>query len=237
MYNQLKVEGYKMRKFGPFYAALGLVVIITLYGLIVGMKPEMAAYYSSMYDGFKDSVQDTSFIFMIGMLVAWYVGVDFTQRTMHRSLETGCRRWVIVVTRIIATTVLSVFFHLAFILQGCINFGKQYGISFSGFNSRDILWVAVVALQILALNSLFALITFICANMYSGLFATVTISLVGGNVLRNVFGGNFLYEHSFLCFAKSSASSDLIPCAICAIIATVVFTVAAIIIFNKKDVN
>lgn len=237
MFNQLKVEGFKMRKFGPFYASLGVLLIITLYGVIVGMKPEMAQYYSSMYDGFKDSIQDISLVFLIGMLVAWYVGIDFTQRTIHRSIQTGCRRWIIVVTRLIATSVLSIVFHFGLIIQGCINFGKQYGVSFEGFNSRDILWFAVVALQIIALVSLFVMITFIIGNMYSSLFTIVSLSLVGGNIFRNVFRGNFIYEHSFICFAKSSASSDLIPCAICAIIAIVVFTTVAIIAFNKKNVN
>ena len=196
-----------------------------------------ASYYSCMYDGFKEGVQDCSFAFLWGMLISWYVGIDFANRTVHRSIVTGSSRAVIVVSRLIATSVMTILFHIVTVIGEVIMYGFQYGVSFDGFNARDVLWALVVFLQLIAFNAFFVLITYICGNVYSALVTSVVIATIGGNVLRNFLGGNAIYEHSFFCFAKSSAAADLIPCAICAIIAILVLSVASIMIFKRKDVE
>ena len=86
------------------------------------------------------------------------------------------------------------------------------------------------------MTAFYLFITVVCGNVYTSLFACVAVSALGGNVLRNYLGGNFVYEHSFFCLAKSSSASDLIPCAVCAIISTVILVVVASLIFKKKDV-
>ena len=210
---------------------------MAIYYFICGLPNKMVPYYSSMHDGFGDAVQDCSFAFLLGMLISWYVGSDLTNRTIHRSLVTGCNRWMIIITRILATSILTSLFHISFIVTQCIGFGKTYGCSFEGFDSRDLLWLGVVLLQLVAYNVLFVLISIICGNVYSALFVCVSAATIGGNILRNVFHGNYIYEHSFFCFAKSSANTDLVPCAVCAIMAIVILTVGSIIFFNKKDLS
>ena len=237
MINQLRIEGYKMRRFMPFYCCIAGLALMAIYYFICGLPNKMIPCYSSMHDGFGDAVQDCSFAFLLGMLISWYVGSDLTNRTIHRSLVTGCNRWMIVVTRIMATSVLTALLHVGFIAAECIGFGKQYGFSFEGFGSRELLWLGVVVLQLIAYNELFVPISIFCGNVYSALFVCVSAATIGGNILRNVFHGNYIYEHSFFCFAKSSTNADLIPCAVCAIVAIVILTVDSIIIFNKKDLS
>ena len=239
MLNLFKIERYKMRRFTPFYASMGFLVFLVIYDLIMGLKQSYIDAFpnGSMYDGFRDGVTDCSFSFLLGMLIAWYVGIDFTNRTLHRVIVTGNKRWMTVVSQLIATSVLTIIFHLGLVVETVIQYGSGFGYSFDGFNKKDIAWVAVLILQLIAMNAFYLLITYICGNVYTALFACVSVSLIGGNILRNVFRGKFIYEHSFFCFAKSSANSDLIPCAICAIIAIVVCVTATIIIFNKKDIS
>ena len=238
MYNQLKIENYKLWRFTPLYACT-LFYIFTAVIMILrgGMTPLAASYYHCMYDGFKEGVQDCSFAFMWGMLIAWYVGIDFANRTIHRSIVTGSSRAAIVVSRLIVTSVMTILFHIVTFIGETVMYGFQYGVSFDGFNAGDILWILVVFLQLIAFNAFFVLITYICGNVYSALVASVLIATIGGNVLRNFLNGNFIYEHSFFCLAKSGAAADLIPCAICAIIAIPALTIASIMIFKRKDVE
>ena len=238
MLNQLKVERYKMWRFTPVYVCMLFYLFTMIFmALQGGLTPQARIYYHSMYDGFKEGVQDCSFAFLWGMLIAWYVGIDFANRTVHRALVTGASRTAIVVSRLMATCVLTILFHIVTIIGEVFLYGIEYGFSFDGFNKRDILWFLVVCLQLITFNAFFALITFICGNVYSALVSCVLISTIGGNILRNFLHGNRIYEHSFFCLAKSSGSSDLILCAICAIIFTVIFVTASILIFKRKDVG
>ncbi|MCR5226930.1 MAG: hypothetical protein K6E27_06945 [Eubacterium sp.] len=239
MLNLLKIEGYKLRRFKPFYFSLALMVALGIEGACTGLKQAYIDYWGvgTMHDGFIDSVQDCSFAFLIGMLIAWYVGLDFTNRTVHRSIVTGGKRWMVVVSRIMATSLMTFIFHLFLIGSQLATFGKSFGYSFEGFCMQDLVWLGVVALQLIALNAFYTLITVICGNVYTALFACVVTALVGGNILRNVFAGNTIYEHSFFCFAKSASASDLIPCAICAIIAFAIIVGITSVYFNKKDVS
>lgn len=238
MYNQLKIENYKMWRFTPLYGCMLFYLFSVLYVILGrGMNPEAIADFHTMYDGFKEGVQDCSFAFLWGMLIAWYVGSDFANRTVHRSLVTGSRRSDIVLSRLIATSVLTIIFHTVTIIGDIIMYGTQFGFSFEGFNTGDIPWFLTVCLQLIAFNAFFILVTYVCGNVYASFIASVLIATIGGNILRNFLGGNYIYEHSFFCFAKSGAASDLIPCAICAIIAIPVLVIATIMIFNRKDVE
>jgi len=238
MFNLMRIESFKLKRFTPFYVSLLFVAVMLVEMLVKGLNPNAVAYwgYSCMHDGFVEGVQDCSLAFLFGMLIAWYVGIDFTERTLHRALTTGTKRWMIVVTKIMATSILTLIIHLLLILVDVIAYGKSFGFSLEGFNPRDLLWLGVVVLQLIAYNAFFVLISVICGNVYSALFACVAVSAICGNVLRNFFTGFYVYEHSFFCFAKSSQNSDLIPCAICAIIALVILVAVTIVVFNKRDV-
>lgn len=238
MMNLLKIEGYKARRFIPFYICLGIVVLMFIDWFFQGLKQELidSWSYKTMHDGFVEGVQDCSFSFLYGMIIAWFAGLDFTNRTLHRAIVSGNKRWKIIVAKLITTSVMVLIIHFLELVGETAVFGKMFGFSFEGFSLRDLLWIGVVALQIMAMTAFYLFITVICGNVYTALFACVAVAAIGGNVLRNFLGGNYIYEHSFFCLAKSSTAADLIPCAVCAIIAVVVLVVAASSIFCKKDV-
>lgn len=238
MFNLLKIEGYKVRRFIPFYVCLVLIIIFSIDWFFQGLKQEAIDYwnYGSMHDGFAEGVQDCSFSFLYGMIIAWFAGIDFTNRTIHRAIVSGTKRWKIIVSKLVSTSVMIFIIHFLELAGQTAVFGKVFGFSFVNFSGKDLIWLGVVTLQIIAMAAFYLFITVICGNVYTALFACVAVSTLGGNVLRNYLGGNFIYEHSFFCLAKSSSASDLIPCALCAIIAAVALVAVASLIFRKKDV-
>lgn len=239
MLNVFKVENFKMRKFTPFYVCMIVLVILIVGMVFKGLKQEVIDYcgYSCMHDGFVDSVQDCSLSFLFGMLISWYVGIDFTNRTIHRHIVTGVKRWKIVISEILATSVLTTIFHLTLVIGTVIQYGKFFGFTTEGFGISDLAWLGTILLQFAAYNSFFVLVAFLCENVYASTIIGVVVSSIGGNILRNFLRGNYIYEHSFFCFAKSSSSSDLIPCVICAIISIAVLFGITVIVFNKRDIS
>ena len=238
MLNLMKVERFKMLRFIPYYFCLALLFFNLGELFIKGLKPNFIEYwgYSCMHDGFIDSIQDCAMYFLFGMLITWYAGIDFNRRTINGGIVTGTGRLKLVLSKILASCILIFIFHLVEVVGTCIVFGKQFGFSSEGFGFRDVLWLVVAFLQLATYVSFLVMITFLCSNVYSAIFMGVIVSTVGGNVLRNFLEGNYIYEHSFFCLAKSSENSDLIPCAICAIIMSVIFVAITVIYFKKKDV-
>ena len=159
MFNQFKIESFKMKRFIPFYVCIGIMIIIAISGAVNGLKQAAIDYwgYGNMHDGFIDSVQDCSFSFLYGMLISWYVGIDFTNRTLHRAIVTGNKRWTMIVSRIMAVSVLTFIIHIFLIISQLATFGKTFGYSFEGFGVTDLVWLGVVALQIIAFSSFFYL--------------------------------------------------------------------------------
>ena len=238
MLNLLRIERRKIVRFIPLYVSLAIMFLMWIDMLFRGLKTDFVEMYGpfNMHDGFGEGLQDCSFSFLYGMLIAWFIGIDFTNRTIHKAIVTGNSRWKIVVAKLISTSVMIMIFHFISATLETILYGKYFGFSFDGFSAKDLAWIGVIMLQLIAYNAFYELVTIICGNVYIALFASITTAAVLGNVLRNFLGGNFIYEHSFFCLAKSSSAADLIPCAVCAIIAAVLLVLASSFIFKKRDV-
>ena len=238
MLNLLRIERRKIVRFIPLYVSMAIIILMWADWFVTGLKAEYIEMYGpfTMHDGFVEGIQDCSFAFLYGMLIAWFIGIDFTNRTIHKAIVTGNSRWKIVVAKLISTSIVVMIIHFLSAVLETLVYGKQFGFSFDGFSVKDIAWLGVVVLQLISYNAFYELITIICGNVYIALFASITTAAVAGNVLRNYLDGNFIYEHSFFCLAKSSSADDLIPCAVCAIIMTVIFVAASSCIFKKKDV-
>ena len=238
MLNLLRIERKKIIRFIPLYVCLAVIFLIFLDWAEKGITDTYIDMHGSltMYDGFKEGIQDCSFSFMYGLLIAWFVGIDFTNRTIHKAIVTGNSRWKIVVAKLISTSVVVMILHFVSAILEMLVYGKQFGFTFDGFSVKDVVWAGVIILQLIAYNAFYEMITVICGNVYIALFACITTAALAGNLLRNYLGGNFIYEHSFFCLAKSSSASDLIPCAVCAIIATALLVAASCFIFRNKDV-
>ena len=232
MLNQLRIENYRAKRFVPLYVFLGLIIALLLYTerrLFV-----MGRNLPDLHSVFAESVQDVSLIFFIAILGAWFVGIDFSNRTIQRSVVTGCSRFSVVISRLLPSCAMAVIFHLCFVFSDMLGLGIQAGFSFKGFTLTDLAWLLVVLLQVTALESVFVFITFVCGNVYSAITASVAVDIVACNIMRNYFPAG-IYRDLCFCFADNCTKERLILCSVFAIITIIVMITATTLVFRKKD--
>lgn len=79
MCNQLRVEFFKLRHFWLFYlAVIGMSAAGFSYGYI-----KLTSVGYGVYDAFTETNCDTSFVFIHALVSAWFIGSDFSNRTIH----------------------------------------------------------------------------------------------------------------------------------------------------------
>ena len=161
MLNLLRIERRKIVRFIPLYVSLAIMILMWADMLTTGLKDEYIEMYGpfTMHDGFGEGLQDCSFSFLYGMLIAWFIGIDFTNRTVHKAIVTGTSRWKIVVAKLISTSVVVMIFHFISAVLETLLYGKQFGFSFEGFSVIDIAWLLVIMLQLIAYNAFYELVT------------------------------------------------------------------------------
>ena len=93
MCNQLKVEFFKFRHFILFY--LGVILMAGAGGAYGFLKFPNA----DIYDGFTATLSDVSFMFVTALVSAWFVGNDFSNRTIHNEITTGYSRLSVLFVR------------------------------------------------------------------------------------------------------------------------------------------
>ena len=77
MYNQLRVERYKMWRFTPLYGCMLFYLFSVLYVILGrGMNPQAIAEFHTMYDGFKEGVQDFICVFHQPVIDHSFIDVD-----------------------------------------------------------------------------------------------------------------------------------------------------------------
>ena len=233
MFNLLKIETIKAKRFIPFYAMVLYWVpflFYTSYGTV-----KKGVYLFSTHECFSECIQDMSLSFVFAILAAWFISADFGNRTIMRSITTGSDRLKIIIAKLIPASIFIILFHTVFTIADTIGFGIHLGFSGDGFCVNDIAWVAVVYLQAVALVSVFEFICFICCNFYGAVLACTMAAFVCCNILRNYINA-FWYDHSCFNFAESSSAADLIPCAVIAVITIAVMITATYLVFRKRDV-
>jgi SNF family Na+-dependent transporter len=107
MYNQLIIEKYKAKRFIIMYLA---AVVLAAAGFFLGFLklPE----HLDTATVFSFSICDTSFMFIISLVTAWFVGNDFLNRTIHNEIKVGYSRFSVFITRTITAVIMAVLLHL-----------------------------------------------------------------------------------------------------------------------------
>ena len=230
MCNQLKVEFKKFQSFGLFY--LGLLLMIGLgsaYGFV--KFPE-----KNLYDGFLETIRDVSFMFVPTLVSAWFVGNDFSNRTIHNEITTGCSRWSVLFVRELPTFLSAVLLHFVYVVSTMIGLGVKNGFSFEGFQMSDLYWCITVMLQLIAMQSIIVLITFLCAKAAAAIAVSVVFMFFMCNILRNFLNVK-VYTMSCFCLAPNHSSETLIGSGIAAIATVVVVIMVTWLVFRKKEIK
>lgn len=232
MCNQCKIIFFKFRHFFVFYLA---VLGIAGLGFWAGFA-KMAKLGWNTYDAFKDANCDTSLIFILAVTSAWFIGNDFSNRTIHHEITLGYSRLSVLLVRELPVMISGVILHYVYVFFTVLGVSCKNGFETHMFKTQDILWCLTVMLQIIDLQSIITLITFICGKAPSAIAATVSFIIVSCNVLRNFFYGTF-FETTVFCFAKNNSTKTLIDSSIMAVITLVLTIVLTYLVFRKKEIK
>jgi len=230
MINQLRVENSKLLRFKALYA---IVLVMVAMSVFAGLQ-KWPGSTDSLYYVFSDTIQDVSLFFLIALFASWFVGSDFSDRTINREIVTGCSRWSVVITRLLPSFCGSAMIHICYVGANCLAFAVK-AKDFSGFSMADVAWGVVVLLQIFALQSIFVLITFVFHNVFAAITASTIVEVIMCNIMRNFVSAD-IYKYSCFHLADSTDATNLMGCGIAAVITIVVVVTITCVIFNKKDI-
>lgn len=230
MCNQLRVAFLKFRRFELFY--FGILLMAGLGGAYGFLKfPD-----GTIYDGFAGTLSDTSFMFVSALVSAWFVGNDFSSRTIHDEITTGCSRWSVLLVRELTAFLSAVILHVTYVVATVIGLGIQKGFSFEAFQIQDLYWCITVMLQLIAMQSVIVLITFICAKAAAAIAVSVCFIFLMCNILRN-FVEVKAYTMSCFCLVRAHSYEMLIPAGIAAILTTAVIIIITWLVFRKREIQ
>ena len=231
MRNQMIIERYKAVRFFILYiAALVIVVAGFLNGLIKIPKDLNTSAV------FSDLVCDTSFIFILSLVAAWFAGNDFLNRTIHNEIKAGYSRISVIITRTITTVIIGLLLHLAYIAASLLGFVIKAGFDSSVFTVVNLSWLLVVMLQICANICIVMFIVFALKKVTSGIAVTVIFAIVSCNVLRN-FISDSVFRLTPFSLAQTSDSQTLILSAAVAAVMIAVSMLATHLVFRRAEIK
>lgn len=103
MHNQLMIEKYKAVRFPILYIAA--VILATADFLLGFLKLPESMNTSTV---FSISLCDTSFMFIISLVAAWFAGNDFMNRTIHNEIKVGYSRFSVILARTLPAVTMSI---------------------------------------------------------------------------------------------------------------------------------
>jgi len=189
-----------------------------------------------VYDAFRETNCDTSFMFILSLLSAWFLGSDFSNHTIHHEISLGYSRWSVLVVRELAVLLSSVILHFAYVFSAVLGVASKNGFFGSVFSMQDIFWCITIVLQLIALQSIITLLSFICAKAPAAIALSVSFTFMSCNVLRNFLNGTFFTKTVFF-LAQNNANETLIPTSMMAVITLVISIILTYLIFRKKEIK
>ena len=231
MHNQLMIEKYKAQRFIILYLA---AAVLAAAGFFLGLLklPE----YMDTAKIFSLSVCDTSFMFIISLVAAWFAGNDFQNRTIHNEIKVGYSRFSVFMARTITTVIMAVLLHLIYIFATVLGFAVKYRFDSSIFSMTDFVWLLVVMLQICANICIVMFIVFAIKKVTSGIAVTVVFSFVSCNILRN-FISESVFRLTCFSLAQTSDNRTLALSAVFAAAVIIISLTATHFVFRKAEIK
>ncbi|MCM1569775.1 MAG: ABC transporter permease [Roseburia sp.] len=231
MHNQLIIEKYKAERFIILYLA---AAVLAAAGFALGFLklPEnldTAAVFSL-------SICDTSFMFIVSLVTAWFAGNDFLNRTIHNEIKIGYGRFSVFMVRTIPAVIMAVLLHLTYVFATVLGFSVKYRFDSSIFSVTDFAWLLVVMLQICANICIVMFIVFSLRKVTLGIAVTVVFSFVSCNILRN-FISDSVFKLTCFSLAQTSDNETLALSAALAAAVIVISLTATYFVFRKAEIG
>lgn len=233
MTNQLRVELYKLTRFLGIYLA---VIVLAGIGFSYGYIKLSVLNTISVNEVFQSVVSDTSLMFINLLVIAWFLGKDFSTRTIQNEIRIGYSRKSVLISRYIITFFAVIMMHFTWIASTLIGFIVKHGMDSNIFCFRNFIWLLIVFLQVVAVTSMVVMIEFFAKNASVAMVATAISVFIGCNVIRNYVDADV---YQFTCFglAQSGSWEVLLPAMLYAIVLMLVFGVITCLGFRKAEVK
>lgn len=232
MFNLLKVEFYKLRKFSFGYIVLLFFLVIG----IIGGGYKLRDNFENTAAIFAINVCDTSLVFTISLAAAFFMGKDFSGRTIDNEIKQGYSRFKILLSKLIAVCTFAVFMHTAWVAANVLSFAAVRGLDSSVLCAENAFWLITVLIQLSAVISGSLLITFITRTVAGAIAISSMYVLICCNILRNFVDAK-IFTMSPFCFAQDNNTENLFFTAIVAVVTLIIFSATATVIFNRSDVK
>lgn len=231
MYNQLMIESYKAKRFIILYLA---AAVLAAAGFFLGFLKLSENLDTATV--FSFSICDTSFLFIVSLVAAWFAGNDFQNRTIQNEIKAGYGRFSVLLARTITTVIMAELLHLTYVFATVLGFAVKYRFDSSIFSTTDFLWLLVVMLQIGADICIVMFIVFALRKVTSGIAVTVVFSFVTCNILRN-FIGESVFRLTCFSLAQTSDNRTLALSAVFAAVVIAASLTAAHFVFRKAEIK
>ena len=232
MINLLKVEFYKLKRF-PF----GYIVLLFFLAIgIIGGGYKLPDHFENTAAIFAETVCDTSLVLIISLAAAFFMGKDFSGRTIDNEIKLGYSRFKILLSKMMAVCTFAAFIHTVWVAANVLSFAAVRGFDGSVLCMENVFWLITVLIQLSAVLSGVVLITFITRTVAGAIAISSMYVLLCCNILRNYTGAK-LFILSPFCFARDNSTENLLYTAIVALVTLIIFSATTAVIFSRSDVK
>lgn len=231
MISQLKVEFYKLKTFLINYIA---VLLMFAAGFPYGYLKFRDTLNTN--EVFASVICDTSLLFLISVVAAWFISADFGNRTITNELKLGYSRLSVILSRTIVVSVQSVLLHSTYVVATILGFSAAHRFDASVFCGENAVWMTTVMLQLIAIESVIILICFAVKKPAGAVSISVIYTFIFCNILRN-FVSSKIFTLSCFCFAQNPNAVSLASCAVSSLVTATIFITASALIFHSAEVK
>jgi len=239
MYNQIKVEIYKLRNSKFFYVSI--IGFLTMSVMIFHANVFRDGLDITGYEAFIYSISDTSLLFITSLFVSYFIGNDFANRTIDNEIRIGYSRISVILSRVIVALPFTALLYLFYsvpraVLTGLVNgFGEEMAV-------QDVLIrIVLFTFQIMAVTSFTALIMFWCKKSSLGMMISVCFTVVTCNILRGFSGDNPIFRATSFYRIQMNheimTSQDIVFSFVSAIVNIIAVLFAAYLVFRKAELK
>ena len=235
MTNLLKVELYKLKKFKLGYIA---VIFMFVVGAMYGYKLSNKFFTNTKNTAaaFSNTVCDTSFVFIIAIITALFIGKGFSNRTICNEIKLGYNRFHILLSKMTAACILAALLHSTYIISTVLGFSTFRGFDASVLSQENALWLLTVLIQLTAIINGVVLISFTTKKMSESIALSAICAAICCNILRN-YTRSKIFTLSCFCFALDNNTKNLVLSGINALITMLVFLMTAAFTFRKAEIK
>lgn len=231
MRNQLMIEKFKAVRFPLMYIAAAVLAAAGFFLGLLKLSGDL-----DMTTVFSYTVCDTSFMFIISLVAAWFAGNDFLNRTIHNEIKVGYSRFSVFFSRTVTIVIMAILLHLIYILATILGFTVKYRFDSSIFTVTNLTWLLVIMLQICANMCITIFIVFTFRKVTSGIAVTIVFSFISCNILRN-FIRDSVFKLTPFSFAQTNDSRTLVLSTAFAVAVILISLTATYFVFRKAEIK